>query len=381
MLTTIYIIISLVLTISYLLIIRLYIVGWNGLTRSTLSPDFIPQTAISVLVAARNEETAIAACLACLLQQNYPKQLLEIIVIDDHSEDKTTKVVKTFANKHSNFKLIRLTTFDNRQGKKHAIATGIEQSQGSLIVTTDADCTMHKDWLLYLAQMHEQEGAQFIAAPVVFHQEKSVFEKFQTLDFMGMMAITGAGIDGQFMHMCNGANLAYTKAIFEAVNGFEGIDHIASGDDMLLMQKVAKVYPKQLRFIKNKAASTYTQPKSTLKGFMQQRIRWASKSSAYTEWQVVAILGLVWIFCLSIVLDLVLAVVLGWWYLGIAAIKFGLKGLADYFLLGMMARFFERPKLMRAFVPSLFMHWLYIVVIGFLGNVMGNYEWKGRKVR
>lgn len=381
MLVTLYTILSLFLTISYILIILLYIIGWQKLPSFKLSPNYIPQTTISVLVAARNEEAAIHECLSCLVKQSYPKDLLEIIVIDDHSEDKTIEIVNTFEKSYKNLRLIRLNETNDRQGKKQAIATGIGQSNGTLIVTTDADCTMRKDWLCYLAQIHEQEDAQFIAAPVVFHQENSIFEQFQTLDFMGMMAVTGAGIHGKFMHMCNGANLAYTQTAFEAVNGFEGIDHLASGDDMLLMQKIAKQYPHQIRFIKNKEATTSTQPKPSLKGFMQQRIRWASKSSAYTEWQVLTILGLVWFFCLSIVLDLIFAVFWGWWYLGLAALKFGLKGIADYFFLAMMVRFFERPKLMRVFIPSLFLHWLYIVVIGFLGNTKSNYEWKGRKVK
>ncbi|MCP4440495.1 MAG: glycosyltransferase [Aureispira sp.] len=381
MFVTLYILISIVLIVSYLGIIKLYITGWQQLPYIELPKHYTPTVSISIIVAARNEAKAIKDCLESLAQQNYPKHLFEILVVDDNSEDITSQIVCSFGKISSNIRLIRLNGFENRQGKKQAIATGIEQSNGNLIVTTDADCIMGSDWLYYIAYMHESEGAKFIAAPVVFHNEYSTFEQFQTLDFMGMMAITGAGIHKQFMHMCNGANLAYTKAVFEEVNGFEGIDHIASGDDMLLMQKVAKKYPNQLRFIKNKAATTYTNPKSTLKGFMQQRIRWASKSSAYTEWQVVAILGLVWIFSVSILLDLILAIWLGWWLVGLAALKLVLKGIADYFLLNMMAHFFGRSALMKAFVPSLFLHWIYIVVIGFLGNVLSSYEWKGRQVK
>ena len=105
--------------------------------------------------------------------------------------------------------------------------------------------------------------------------------------------------------MCNGANLAYEKKVFYEVNGFEGIDEIASGDDMLLMHKIQKVYPDKIMFLKSPEVIVQTQPAETLKDFMNQRIRWASKADKYTDKKITAVLFLVyllnaWIFILGI---------------------------------------------------------------------------------
>jgi cellulose synthase/poly-beta-1,6-N-acetylglucosamine synthase-like glycosyltransferase len=352
-----------------------YIFYWNLLEEWAIPPKNSFQTKVSLIIAARNEADNIKECLEAVLAQTYPTTLLEVWVVNDHSEDETTTVVNSFQESH----LHLLNLPDDKTGKKQAIKVAIEQSTGTLIVTTDADCVMGKDWLKYLVSYYEKYKHKLIAAPVSFHRERSIFQRFQTLDFMGMMAVSGAGIKGQFMNMCNGANLAYERAAFDAVNGFEGIDHLASGDDMLLMQKIASKYPAQIGYLKNNQAQTFTTPKPTIKTFLQQRVRWASKSSAYTNWQTLAILIVVWVLCLSMVLDLVLIPydsIFLFWFL----FKFIAKGFADFFFLGMMTLFFDRPKLMRAFIPSLFFHWWYIVIVGFLGNVSKRYEWKGRKV-
>jgi len=371
-----YSIFSIALTLCYLFIILTYILYWNLLENWELPTHNNFQTKVSLIIAARNEADNIKECLEAVLAQTYPSALLEIWVVDDHSEDKTAAIVHSFDESHLH--LLHLP--EDKTGKKQAIQLAIKQAQGTLIVTTDADCTMGKDWLKYLVGYYEEYHPQLIAAPVSFHQEKSIFERFQTLDFMGMMAVSGAGIKGRFMNMSNGANLTYERAAFDAVNGFEGIDHLASGDDMLLMEKIAKKYPKGIAYLKNSQAKTLTKAKPTVKTFLQQRIRWASKSSAYTNWQTLTILAIVWFFCLSMVLDIFLISydsIFLFWFL----FKFIAKGFADFFFLGMMTYFFDRPKLMRAFIPSLFLHWWYIVVVGFLGNLKKPYEWKGRNVR
>jgi cellulose synthase/poly-beta-1,6-N-acetylglucosamine synthase-like glycosyltransferase len=78
-----------------------------------------------------------------------------------------------------------------------------------------------------------------------------------------------------FPFTCNGANLSYRKEVFEAVEGFKGIDHIASGDDELLMKKIACKYPQGFRFQSKSWVKTW--PQRTLPELMQQKIRWASK--------------------------------------------------------------------------------------------------------
>jgi len=373
-----YYLIVLILSVYYVYIINRYLRGWQTLPYWKIPSNYKALTKLSILVPARNEEDNIVDCVQSILSQNYPSSLFEIIVIDDHSTDRTPELVLGINS--NQVRLLKLADYvneaDTRSFKKKAIETAMKKATGQLIVTTDADCEMGPNWLLSIVSYYELNKPKFIAAPVNFYKEKSLLERFQSLDFMGMMCVTGAGIHRRFMNMCNGANLAYEKQAFYDVNGFEGIDNIASGDDMLLMQKIAKKFPNDIGFVKNKEAVVYTTAKPTVRAFISQRIRWASKSTSYEEWQVTFILAMVFFFCCSIVFSLLMIPFWGPW---LFLFQLMVKIIMDFFFLNRMSIFFNRQELMKSFIPSLFLHIAYIVLIGILANFVKEYQWKGRK--
>ena len=383
MLFTYYAAATVCLTFFYVSCILLYAKCWKMLPFFKNTEGFAPTTFISVLIPARNEADNILPCLQAILNGTYPKNLFEIIVIDDHSDDATPQLVAT--HQSANVRLIELKNFiklaDNQPFKKRAIEAAIGESKGNLIVTTDGDCLAPPDWLRLIGTFYEQSGKRFIAAPVNFYDEKTAFERFQSLDYIGMMGVTGAGVAGQFTNMCNGANLAYEKALFHEVGGFKGIDHVASGDDMLLMQKIARFHPNALGFLKNPAATVLTKAKPTVADFMSQRLRWASKSSSYTEVFTVLQLVMVFAFCWNILISLCLTVIYGLDAFLLFIFQFALKSIADYFFLRTMARFFKREDLMRPFLTPQYMHILYIIAVGSLANFKKTYTWKGRTVK
>ena len=355
--------------------------------KNTCLPDrqaegYEPHTFISVLIPARNEEDNIVACLASILKNNYPQNLFEIIVIDDHSDDATPQYVRGL--QQPNIKLIELKNYiklaENQPFKKRAIEAAIGESKGDLILTTDGDCLVPPRWLWLIAEFYETQGKRFIAAPVNFHQEQSFFERFQSLDYVGMMGITGAGVQGKFMNMCNGANLAYEKKLFFEVEGFHGIDHVSSGDDMLLMQKVARMCPDTLGFLKNEQATVLTTAKPTIKEFFGQRLRWASKSSSYTEWFTVFQLIAVFLFCANIVSSFILGFFLNYFFI-LAACSLSIKMIFDFIFLKMTTHFFKRQDLLKIFLPAQILHVFYIITVGLWSNVKKKYLWKGRIVK
>ena len=240
---------------------------------------------------------------------------------------------------------------------------------------------MNESWIRHIVYLYEQQKPKMIAAPVIFEQEKTGFEHFQSLDFIGMMGVSAAGIQGGFMQMCNGANLAYEKAAFEAVNGFEGIDHLASGDDMLLMEKIVRKYPNGLAYLKQSEAVTKTTAKPTVATFLQQRLRWATKSGNYQSWQTQLILATVWGLCWMLLISLGLGLLVDANYLYLFGTLFLVKAFWDYLFLGTMSRFFGKEAQMKLFLPSLFWHWWYIVVVGTWSLARKQYEWKGRRTR
>ncbi len=380
-----YLVFSLSISLFYSYIIFSALREWSRLPEWTVPVHFQPATSVSILIPARNEAANIAACLHAILNQHYPKALLEIIVINDHSTDETANIILQLQTLHPNLRLLHLADFVNgvplNAYKKKALEIGVAHARGELIVTTDADCLAQPNWLLLLTSLYEMQRPHCIAAPVNFHGEKNLLERFQSLDYAGTMVLTGAGIHARTFRLSNGANLAFSKATFEEVQGYEGINQIASGDDMLLVHKIAARYPDGVAFLKNPGATVFTKAKPSWPEFWQQRIRWATKSTAYSEGRITMIVAMVFFYCCNILLSLLLLPFYGWQMAGIFIISLMLKLYWDGKLLHTACRYFHKEALMRSFLPAQLLHIGYIIVIGILGNVVKNYTWKGRVVR
>lgn len=374
--------IALLFILAYFVLVRWFVYHWRKTPVWQAPEGFQPSTSVTILIPARNEALNIQACLNSILHQSYPPELMEIIVIDDHSEDDTPHLVQAYQD--SRVRLLQLADhldYETSSYKKAAIQIGVAAATGHLIITTDADCLAPPKWLWHLSSLYEHQQPQCIAGPVAFYQEQNGLERFQSLDFLGMMVITGAGIGSTKMYMGNGANLAYPRAVFERVNGFEGVKDWASGDDLFLIHKIAAQYPGGVSFLKQAEATILTRAKPDLSSFIQQRIRWGTKNTSYKGWAVMLIAGTVFLACWSL---LVMAFAIpwgGWPSIGFFLFLLGIKTWADYQLLREATSFFGRRDLRRYFMPAQIGHILYIALIGLASLVVKRYEWKGRKVR
>ena len=362
------------LLVIYSILILYYKAGWHEV-KLFLPGDQEPSVRISVIIAARNEEENIGNLLASIESQAYPKQLIEVIVVDDHSTDNTTGTVKNFEF----VKLIQLQSDGINSYKKKAIETGIAAASGELIVTTDADCTVHENWLKTIAAFKKETGTVCIAAPVAMENKQSLLQIFQSLDFLVLQGITAASVKTGIHNMCNGANLAYERKVFFDVNGFTGIDHIASGDDMLLMQKIAQGFPGKIAYLLSKDAIVTTQAAKTWNEFFSQRIRWASKATNYNDAKILSALFIVYFFNCSL-LALFIA---GFWnhnlWWGLIAVLF-VKTLIEFIFLKPVASFYNKGHLLRLFPLFQPLHIVYTIIAGWFG-VFGSFEWKGRRVK
>ncbi|MBC6491964.1 glycosyltransferase [Flavihumibacter stibioxidans] len=374
--------ITFLLLIGYAFLLQFYHRSWKQQPEDSPPPSgYTPVTAISVLVPARNEEGNIGHCIASLLAQDYPQQLLDIIIIDDHSEDGTSSIVKEFEQQGVRLLSLRdwITAGQLNSYKKKAIEAGISLAKGTLIVTTDADCSAGPDWLKIIAHCHETKNAQLVAGPVKMRLQRGWLSVFQSLDFLSLQGITAASVFRGFHSMCNGANLAYTVAAFRAVDGFKDIDGPASGDDMLLMHKISGRFPGQIAYLKNRAAIVDTEPAGDLRTFLQQRIRWASKARFYEDKQVFRVLLLVYVMNLGLLITLTAAFFSGFH----AAVAVGfilLKTLFEWPFMKSVASFFNQSGIMKYFLFFQPVHIIYTITAGSFGQ-FGRYEWKGRMVR
>jgi len=375
-------IICCVLTAGYVLLILAYRIGWAGQTEFTLPANYEPLTFISVIIPARDEARNVGSCIDAILSQKYPETLFEIIVVDDHSIDGTANIVKQYdrANIHCTSLADHLGAAGQVNAyKKAALAAGIAQARGALIVTTDADCTAPNAWLLHLAAIYEQQRPVMIVAPVIYSADTSIVQVFQQIDFMSMQGITAAAHQLQLGNMSNGANLAFSKAAYEQVGGYEGITHLASGDDYLLLMKMNKTFPGAVSYLRSRQAIVSTAPQPDWHSFLQQRIRWASKSGKYNDVKLTAILIVVYLFNLSFVM-LAIAGIFYHAFLYVALIMVLVKIIIEYIFLIPVARFFHKESVLKYFPFLQPLHILYITLAGFLG-FFGSYKWKGRNVK
>lgn len=333
-------------------------------------------TTLSVIVPARNESENIVRLLRAIKDQDYPEEYIELIIVDDFSTDDTAALVRSFSM--SNLYLIHPMPHSGKSSKKSAIEAGIKASGGKLIVTTDADCIPPTSWLKSINNFFLQTNSEMIASPVKLSYGGALLDKFQALDFLTLQGITGGSVQTQLHVMCNGANLAYSRKAFNAVNGFAGVDHVASGDDLLLMYKIKKKYPGKVHFLKNTQAIVLTLPQSGISRFFNQRKRWASKTFAYQERILIAILAFVYLFNCSL-FGLMIAGFYNYHYWLIALVLIALKTIVEWPFIYSVAEYYQEKKLLKYFIFFQPFHIIYTVITGIISQT-SQYSWKARKL-
>ncbi len=369
------------LTAIYGGLILVYRYWFNALKPFAPQAFAPPSVYFTVIIPARNEAANIQACLNSLLAQDYP--LFEILVVDDFSTDETAQLVQQMALANPRLELIQLKDHVDANAtnsfKKKAIEIAVSQSKGIWIVTTDADCLVPPNWLQYYNTFITAVQPVFVAAPVMFTNNRRFSGIFQLLDFLSLQGITAAAVSAGAHSMCNGANLAYSKTAFEAVGQFAGIDHLASGDDMLLMHKMKKAFPGQLAYLFAQDAIVFTSPMPDWSSFIQQRIRWASKADSYQDKAIFSVLLLVYLFNAALLVGLI------WGIFNTTILLFtiwlmAIKTLIELCFMIPVAKFFRLESLLLYFPLMQPCHILYTIVAGWLGK-FGTYQWKSRTVR
>lgn len=371
------IILAIVPTFLYVQLIMRFTFGWVSLesTSKTNSGSSI-NTPVSIIIAARNEEHAIIHCLEAIAKQDYPTKLFELIVVNDHSSDSTELNVRKFIDKHSGLSTHLLNA--TGEGKKSAISLGVKSATGTLILFTDADCTMSAGWIKSFALAFEKTNTRCISGPVKM-EGRGIFSSIQGLEFLSLIG-SGAGSIGAHMPvMCNGANFCYEKSVFEAVGGFEGNDCFTSGDDIFLMLKISKKYGSDaVTFLKDREAIVTTATQPNLPSFLKQRLRWTSKSSGYKDFGILLAAFSVLLMNLGILTGLVYGLLTGFWqtFLLMSISKL----IVDLPLLIAIASFMKQKRLLWYYLPVQILLPFYVVFTAIAG-ISSTVTWKGRPVK
>ncbi len=335
----------------------------------------MPKTKFSIIVPFRNEAENLPILLESLSKLNYPMELFEVILVDDFSEEEFSIPLSSRAQSRNNIQIINNIRISNSP-KKDAIVTAMQITNTDWIITTDADCVVSINWLLTLDNYIQLHDVEMIAGAVTYDCGNSFLHHFQQLDLASLQGATigSFGIDKGFM--CNGANFAYTKTLFQELNGFSGNDGIASGDDVFLLQKAIAKSPGKVHYLKSQNNIVITKPLNNWNSLFYQRVRWASKTSSYQSSFGKGLGLLVFAGNLSWLL------ILGSWILGLTAFQniflvCTFKFTVDTILIYKTNDFLNNNKIQYLILSSLFYPFFSVSVA--LYSLFGKYEWKGRK--
>jgi len=371
--------ILILISIIYLALIMAFIIGFEKV-ETVKNNDAVPKNRFSIIITFRNEAHNLPGLLKSISIINYPSELFEILLVNDDSKDNFNPIIEEFTNRNPslNFQLLKNIRKTNSP-KKDAINTAINLSNFEWIFTTDADCVVPVNWLKLFNQFIEDENPVFISAPVKFSLQNSLLFHFQNLNFTSLMGSTlgGFGIGNPFM--CNGANLCYHKETFFELKGFEGNANIASGDDIFLMEKMFRIYPNKVKFLKSEETIVKTKAENTWKLFVNQQIRWASKSASYKS-IFAKFVGIVVFSENLLVLFLGVFTLLFpqfWIYF---TLVFVAKILVDFMLIAKTSFFLKSTKSLIHYLIVSLLYPFFIVITGCL-SLFKNYEWKGRIIK
>lgn len=349
--------------------------AFGGLFRQIgRNPDYSPS--VSVIIPARNEEHTIGALLDDLAAQDYPSDKMEIIVVDDCSEDGTSGIVRERKSQNTNIGLIDTGSSKSPYThKKRAVHEGILASGGEIIMTTDADCRVPAGWISGMIERFTPETD--LAAGMVSIHGGGITGMLEALEITGIQTMAAGFMNAGFPVTCNGANLAYRRSAFDRVGGFDGIGHIVSGDDDLLMQKIAGNQPSRVRFITGQHTAVRTGAAESAVHFFQSRARWASKITGYPSKSATGLLTVFFLYFTALLIQPVLLVV-GYGSLLPFAAGFGLKLCGDFLLTACGTIQAGRLGLILLFPLGELLHIPYIIAVSIWGT-FGTFEWRGRK--
>ncbi len=341
--------------------------------------DFEPF--ISLIIAFRNEENTILLLLQSILQQNYSKSKMEIILVDDSSSDKSLGLVETFKNNHPELP-IKLFELSKEKplafGKKEALILAYSKASGDYILLSDADCQFSKNNFRTRVQSFKNAKVKMVSAAVLISENKTIFKNAQALENLSLMATTAATTAANLPILSNGANLAFERQAFFELPKNALVKEENSGDDLFLLHSFKKHFgATSIAFEFDKDAVVYTQAQPNFKSFFNQRKRWVSKSKSYKDVWIIMISLLVLSVNLSIVFA-VIASVFNPAYLLVLVLVFTIKLSVDLLILSRAAKWYGQKKLLWTYPFVQIFYPLFIVVSGLLSPFL-SYEWKGRK--
>lgn len=332
---------------------------------------------VSIIVCARNEEQRLPRLLPRLAQQNYPADKLEICLVDDRSTDRTGALIAEFTAGRSNAITLRLDdTVPNFAPKKRAIDAAIRQTTGDIILLTDADAEPGPAWCRAMVRAFNPETVM-ICGYSPYSPRATFWQKILALEYFSHAAVAAGGSGHGRPLTCTGSNLAYRRAAYRRIGGFDGIAHWISGDDDLLLHKMQQAHIGEIHYATVPAAHAPVRPPASWPEFQAQRTRYASKSLHYAPLLTLP-LGLVYLLNLLICVGWVSIIFSGWKFFMSTVAVISLKALGEWLYLRQAAQLFGEGKFFAVFPIAALLHPFYVVYFATRGQ-LAKFSWRGEQ--
>ena len=328
---------------------------------------------VSVIIAARDEEGQIGACLESIIRLTYPQELLEIIIVDDRSTDRTGEIVSDFAGKQAHIRLLRIETENELlPGKTNAVMSAVDISRGEILMFTDADCRVPSSWVENTVSYYSDPSVGVVAGFTSLIGEK-LFEEMQALDWFILTSVAAATTRLGFPVTAVGTNLSVRREAYDSVGGYRGIPFSVT-EDYALFHAVTTSGKWKARYPMDPATLVESTPCHNWKQLYGQKKRWFTGGRGMDA-KSLLIFAFPYVFNLLILLGVFLS---PWWLVGLAL---AMKLLVDYLLCFPATLAFRRLPLL--FVYPLFEIYYYIYVLIFPPLVMfrSKITWKERTFR
>ena len=364
-----------VLTIFILSVVAYFLIG-SILTRAMqrkTPPVNDSDPFVSVIIAAKDEADNLYPCLQSVLEQEYPQEKLEILVVNDDSGDGTERILQSFNRHHANFRYINLDASSKLlPGKAGAILPAIEQAKGEIICLTDADCRVAPGWIKGLVR-HFDEKTGLVGGFTLLDSGKkrsSLFGKVQSLDWLFLLGIAcGSSLMGKPLSWV-GNNLAFRKKAYDEIGGFKHFENSLI-EDFSLINAIANKTHWQIKFLAEPDTLVRSLPLSSLRRLYNQRKRWATGIKNMSFFgklvMVTSFVAHLWLLPVLFVLPPIFAVI------GLFVLF-----LTDFNLVLTAAKKVNRIDLLAYFIGFELFYLSYSILLPFLILFDQKIEWKNR---
>jgi len=364
-------------TFTYMCLCLWSLTTWRPIARQEVAKDALKP--VSILIIARNEEDNILACLESIRHNDYPSDLIEVILVDDHSADLT--VQKALGAGIPYLRVYSLSSYDlvsyGHSYKKAGQYYGISEARHPYILQIDADCTCDRQWIR--SMMTALSSSAMALGPVKIDHVHTILSRWQSYENMGTHLLTVAGYEKEMWYNGFGANMGFEKALYFNYTNHADVSR-ASGDDLYFI-KWASERDVGLKFHLDRRAMVVTLAESSLSALIQQRLRWASKLRHSSFARLTTLMTMVGFYHIILLISFIASLILQGYWMIFFVVCFLIRALVDVVVLTRLGRFFDVRYHILLAIPMTAFHICYIVFIGIVSRFSIDYVWKSRRVR